>query len=63
MQNVCTDVYSWANPIIYFTIGFPIALSYPHFYKSDQSLLDSVDGLSPNQKTHETYFLINPVRL
>ncbi|XP_050438668.1 scavenger receptor class B member 1-like isoform X2 [Adelges cooleyi] len=40
--------------------GFPIALSYPHFYKSDNSLLEAVDGLNPDQKKHETYFLINP---
>ncbi|XP_050061505.1 scavenger receptor class B member 1-like isoform X2 [Aphis gossypii] len=40
--------------------GFPIALSYPHFYKSDQSLLDAIDGMVPDQKRHETYFLINP---
>lgn len=42
--------------------GFPIALSYPHFYKSDPSILDAIEGMSPDEKRHETYFLINPVR-
>ncbi|XP_015379121.1 PREDICTED: scavenger receptor class B member 1-like isoform X1 [Diuraphis noxia] len=40
--------------------GFPIALSYPHFYQSDQSILDAIEGMTPDQKQHETYFLINP---
>ncbi|XP_034935416.1 scavenger receptor class B member 1-like isoform X2 [Chelonus insularis] len=40
--------------------GFPIALSYPHFYKSDPSLLEAVEGLSPVQKDHESYFFIQP---
>ncbi|XP_046741790.1 scavenger receptor class B member 1-like isoform X1 [Diprion similis] len=41
--------------------GFPIALSYPHFYQSDPSLLNSVEGLTPNQKDHESYFYIQPM--
>ncbi|XP_063987988.1 scavenger receptor class B member 1-like isoform X1 [Diachasmimorpha longicaudata] len=40
--------------------GFPIALSYPHFYKSDPALLESVIGLKPNQEAHESYFYIQP---
>ncbi|XP_043272835.1 scavenger receptor class B member 1-like isoform X2 [Venturia canescens] len=40
--------------------GFPIALSYPHFYKSDPSLLASVEGLEPEQEKHESYFFIQP---
>ncbi|CAI6355260.1 unnamed protein product [Macrosiphum euphorbiae] len=39
--------------------GFPVALSYPHFYNSDQSLIDAIDGMTPDQKQHETYFFIN----
>ncbi|XP_025412852.1 scavenger receptor class B member 1-like isoform X2 [Sipha flava] len=41
--------------------GFPIALSYPHFYKADESLVNAVGGLNPNQEQHETYFFINPL--
>ncbi|XP_027850047.2 scavenger receptor class B member 1-like [Aphis gossypii] len=39
--------------------GFPIALSAPHFYKSDPSLLNAVEGLNPVEKLHESHFLIN----
>lgn len=40
--------------------GFPIALSYPHFYKADPSLLKAVNGLEPQQEKHESYFYIQP---
>lgn len=40
--------------------GFPIALSYPHFYQSDPSLLAAVEGLNPRQEEHESYFYIQP---
>ncbi|XP_012270978.1 scavenger receptor class B member 1 isoform X2 [Orussus abietinus] len=40
--------------------GFPIALSYPHFYKSDPSLLAAVEGLEPRPNEHESYFFIQP---
>ncbi|KAM3955586.1 scavenger receptor class B member 1 [Aphomia sociella] len=40
--------------------GFPIALSYPHFYKGDDILFSKVDGLTPNKEQHETRFWIEP---
>lgn len=40
--------------------GFPIALSYPHFYKSDPSLKEAVEGLNPQKELHESYFFIQP---
>ena len=40
--------------------GFPIALSYPHFYQSDPTLLEAVEGLEPKQDLHESYFFIQP---
>ncbi|XP_017774425.1 PREDICTED: lysosome membrane protein 2-like [Nicrophorus vespilloides] len=40
--------------------GFPIALSYPHFLDSDQSIIDEVDGYVPDRQKHETYFVIQP---
>ncbi|KAL2751404.1 scavenger receptor class B member 1-like isoform X1 [Vespula maculifrons] len=40
--------------------GFPIALSYPHFYKSHPSLLEAVNGLKPDSQKHESYFYIQP---
>lgn len=43
-----------------FYTGFPIALSYPHFYKSDPSLLEAIEGLEPKKELHESYFFIQP---
>ncbi|XP_072948525.1 scavenger receptor class B member 1-like [Epargyreus clarus] len=40
--------------------GFPIALSYPHFYKGDDILFSKVEGLRPNQEEHETRMWIQP---
>ncbi|XP_011348650.1 scavenger receptor class B member 1 isoform X2 [Ooceraea biroi] len=40
--------------------GFPIALSYPHFYQSDPSLLEVLEGLEPKKELHESYFFIQP---
>lgn len=41
--------------------GFPIAISYPHFYGNPE-LGENVEGLKPNKQRHETYFVIQPVR-
>ncbi|XP_075230512.1 scavenger receptor class B member debris buster isoform X2 [Lycorma delicatula] len=38
----------------------PVYLSFPHFYQADKELLESVEGLSPDQEKHETYFKIQP---
>lgn len=40
--------------------GFPIALSYPHFYKADPSILAAVEGLTPNANLHESYAYVQP---
>ena len=40
--------------------GFPIALSYPHFYKTDPSVLEAVDGLVPRADLHESYAFVQP---
>ncbi|XP_045508630.1 scavenger receptor class B member 1-like isoform X1 [Colias croceus] len=40
--------------------GFPIALSYPHFYKGDEVLFNKIEGLSPDKELHETRFWIQP---
>lgn len=44
----------------FYQTGFPIALSYPHFYESDPSLLEKVEGLEPKKDIHESYFYIQP---
>ncbi|XP_049883746.1 scavenger receptor class B member 1-like isoform X2 [Pectinophora gossypiella] len=40
--------------------GFPIALSYPHYYKGDDVLFTRLEGLTPNKELHETRFWIQP---
>ncbi|XP_065172223.1 scavenger receptor class B member 1-like isoform X3 [Atheta coriaria] len=40
--------------------GFPIALSYPHFLDSDDSLRNEVEGYTPDRRAHETYFVVQP---
>lgn len=37
--------------------SFPIALSYPHFYKGDDILFSKVEGLTPNKEQHETRYV------
>jgi len=39
----------------------PVYLSFPHFYKADPKLLESVEGLKPVEKLHESYMKIQPV--
>ncbi|XP_065094456.1 scavenger receptor class B member 1-like [Ochlerotatus camptorhynchus] len=39
--------------------GFPIALSYPHFYDADPELLTTIEGLHPNGSIHGSFFMIN----
>ena len=33
--------------------GTPMLLSWPHFYKGEQRLLQQVEGLSPSKDLHE----------
>ncbi|XP_076753934.1 scavenger receptor class B member 1 isoform X2 [Xylocopa sonorina] len=40
--------------------GFPITLSYPHFYKADPSFLKAVEGLNPRADLHESFAYIQP---
>lgn len=41
--------------------GAPVYISNPHFYLADPELLNAVEGLTPNQSLHESYFKIQPV--
>ncbi|KAG8230737.1 hypothetical protein J437_LFUL011072 [Ladona fulva] len=36
--------------------GFPIALSYPHFYEGDPKLTEAVDGIKAIPEEHSSYF-------
>lgn len=39
----------------------PIVLSWPHFLHANQSYIDAVDGLRPNEDKHGFYFDIQPI--
>ncbi|NXD33395.1 CD36 protein, partial [Copsychus sechellarum] len=39
----------------------PVYISLPHFLHASESILHKVEGLSPNEKEHETYLDIEPV--
>lgn len=39
----------------------PVYLSFPHFYRAEKELLDSVEGLNPEEEKHGSYFKIQPV--
>ncbi|XP_047097468.1 sensory neuron membrane protein 2-like isoform X3 [Schistocerca piceifrons] len=41
----------------YFNV--PAAISNPHFLNGDESLLQAIDGLSPDQEKHESYFSVS----
>lgn len=40
--------------------GSPVFMSYPHFFNADPYYPDQVEGLSPNQKDHEFYMVVQP---
>lgn len=48
---------------IHFFADIPAAVSYPHFYRSDPSLLNEVDGLEPNADKHGSEIVLQPVSL
>nr|CAD7425436.1 unnamed protein product [Timema monikensis] len=52
-ETAIWDIRAWKG-------GFPIAVSFPHFYKADPDLLEAVDGCVPDPKKHESYFVIEP---
>ncbi|NWZ98733.1 CD36 protein, partial [Nesospiza acunhae] len=39
----------------------PVYISLPHFLHASESVLNNVEGLSPDEKEHETYLDIEPV--
>lgn len=42
-------------------LAIPIAVSLPHFYNSDPTLIDEAEGIKPDKEKHETVVLIQPV--
>lgn len=39
----------------------PVAVSLPHFYNSDPTLLDEVEGMKPIKEKHESIIVMQPV--
>lgn len=39
----------------------PTSVSLPHFYNSDKTLLNEVDGLNPDKLKHESIIIMQPV--
>lgn len=48
--------------LIYHT-DIPAAVSYPHFYRSDPSLLAGVEGLNPDPEKHGSEVVLQPVSM
>ena len=41
-------------------VAIPLFVSAPHFYLGTKSLLEAVDGLSPNKEEHGTFLNVEP---
>lgn len=41
--------------------GAPVFISLPHFYKTDPSVLETIEGLSPNEREHSFSITLEPV--
>jgi scavenger receptor class B, member 1 len=44
-------------------LDIPVAASFPHFYNSDPSLINEVEGLKPIKEKHESIIIIQPVKI
>ncbi|XP_050527772.1 scavenger receptor class B member 1-like isoform X2 [Daktulosphaira vitifoliae] len=40
--------------------NIPVAVSFPHFYDGDPSLVGKIDGISPEREKHESVMAIQP---
>lgn len=47
--------------VILLFLDLPIAVSLPHFYNSDPTLLNDVEGLNPVKEKHESVVAMQPV--
>ncbi|KAL5282474.1 SCRB5 family protein [Megaselia abdita] len=62
-QCFCREGYCQPKGLLDVTdcyYGFPISLSYPHFFDGDEDLIRNVSGLSPNTTKHSSYFNVQP---
>lgn len=58
---VCFSPVVKLKVILFIFIDLPIAVSLPHFYNSDPTLLNYVDGLNPIKEKHESVVAMQPV--
>lgn len=42
-------------------LDIPTSVSLPHFYNSDPSLLNEVEGIMPVKEKHESIIVMQPV--
>lgn len=47
---------------MFFLLDIPLAVSLPHFYNSDPTLLDGVIGMEPDEEKHDSVIALQPVR-
>ncbi|RWS26453.1 platelet glycoprotein 4-like protein [Leptotrombidium deliense] len=52
--NAMLDMHTSLN-------GAPLVISLPHFYSSNESIINSTIGLKPSKEKHETFLKIDPV--
>lgn len=48
--------------MLLFVTDIPAAVSLPHFYNSDPSLVHEVEGINPVKEKHESIIIMQPVR-
>jgi len=51
--------------LFFFSVYFPdppVAISPPHFYQGNKSLVKAVNGLNPTKSAHETFVDVEPVK-
>uniref|UniRef100_A0A6M2DE38 Putative plasma membrane glycoprotein cd36 n=1 Tax=Xenopsylla cheopis TaxID=163159 RepID=A0A6M2DE38_XENCH len=59
-QAHCPDLEPGMLNVSSCRYGAPAFVSYPHFYLSDQSYLEAVDGLKPDKTLHEFRVALEP---
>lgn len=55
--------YRLHNNIIAPCADIPTSVSLPHFYNSDPSLVNEVEGIKPIKEKHESLIVMQPVRI
>lgn len=60
-SKISNDVFGIIINIVVDVLDIPVSVSLPHFYNSDPSLLDEVEGINPVKEKHETIIIMQPV--